>query len=587
MRLIKNMEEKMKKLMVTFLLTIFVTLLLAQATDLFISEYVEGSSYHKAIEIFNGTGAPVDLSIYSLKKQTNGAGEFDNELALSGTLENDDVFVIVYDHGGDGDLTGEAFVDMATTQQTLSFNGNDAVALCKNGDLLDVVGVVDSSSDWGKNMTLVRHDYVAAPTTTYVVDEWIQYPSDTFDYLGYHDFTGGTEPVIIVTSPNGGEQWEQGSTHNITWSSVNYTDNVTIELNIVNSGIREVLVESTENDGEWEWSIPTDQGIDDFYVIDITGTTANPPTDESNAAFSIIAPISYTEYTIHDIQYSTDGPSPHADEQIMTTGVVTAIFASTYFIQDGQGAWNGICVFDTNEDIAIGDKVTVKATVAEYNDKTELADVAETINLGQFPIPNAESITTADLATMEEYEGVLVKVNNVTVTNDSLGYGEWEVTDDSATGCRVDDLGEYTYQPVNGDSIYSIMGVVEYSYGNFKLEPRNDDDFDFDGVNTENSVVNAQNISIDAYPNPFIQGNAKSNVTVKYNLSQPQNISLCVYNIKGQLVKNLYAGYKSAGSYKANWNGMDNNGNNISAGVYFYKLSGKNISVVKKVLVLK
>src|SRR5690606_32704155 len=57
------------------------------ATDLFISEYVEGSSFNKGIELYNGTGAAVDLSNYSLLKQTNGAGDYGSELTLSGTLE--------------------------------------------------------------------------------------------------------------------------------------------------------------------------------------------------------------------------------------------------------------------------------------------------------------------------------------------------------------------------------------------------------------------------------------------------------------------------------------------------------------------
>ena len=61
-----------KKILLPILMLGFVSLIFAQAADLFFSEYVEGSSNNKAIEIFNGTGAPVDLSQYTVKLASNG-----------------------------------------------------------------------------------------------------------------------------------------------------------------------------------------------------------------------------------------------------------------------------------------------------------------------------------------------------------------------------------------------------------------------------------------------------------------------------------------------------------------------------------
>ncbi len=471
----------MKKIIIILFLFTTIALFAQNATDLFVSEYVEGSSFNKAIEIFNGTGAPVDLSSYSLKIQRNGNGDFGNELNLEGTIPDNDVFVIVYDHGGDGDLTGNDFVDMATTSQAMSFNGNDAVALCKNGEAIDVIGVVGSSDYWGKNKTLVRNSYVASPTPTYIETDWTEYPQDTFDYLGYHDFQGGMDQYLIITSPNGGEEWEQGSTHTITWTSLNYDGNIKLEL-ITSQNLRDVLVESTENDGEWEWTIPQDQTVADNYLIKITSVDSLELEDTSDDTFSIIEPIPYTEYSIYDIQYSEEGPSPHEGERIITSGVVTAIFYNSYYIQDGVGAWTGVCVYDTNEDISLGNKIQFKAIVQEYNGKTELTDIEDLQILGQYPIPEATLLTTAELSTSEAYEGVLVRLENVTVTNDSLGYGEWEIQDNSGTPCRVDDLGGYDYEPQNDDHIYGIEGIVDFSYGNYKLEPRTDTDIDLNGL---------------------------------------------------------------------------------------------------------
>jgi len=164
------------------------------ATDLIISEYVEGSSNNKAIELYNGTGSSIDLSNYSLKKQTNGAGDFGNELTLSGTLANNDTYVIV-SNLGTPNLVGQDYVDLDTNSQALNFNGNDAVALYKNGVQLDVVGVVNQTSDWGKDVTLVRKSSVTSPTTSYSTDQWDSFAIDTFTYLGSHTMDSSTSYV--------------------------------------------------------------------------------------------------------------------------------------------------------------------------------------------------------------------------------------------------------------------------------------------------------------------------------------------------------------------------------------------------------
>ena len=301
--------------------------------------------------------------------------------------------------------------------------------------------------------------------------------------LNINQTIGGTpQPMIIVVSPNGGEEWEQGSTHDITWISINFTDNVKIELEMVWNRTREVLVASTENDGVWEWNIPIDQTISDWYVIIISDAIDGDPMDQSDDTFSIIEQIPAIPLTIYQIQYTTDpsGASPYEGERVETSGVVTAKFADYFFIQDGPGAWNGIAVYPI-QDVEVGDEIHIVAYVIEYNEKTELTDIVSLEIVGLADVPEPVVITTNDLANLEDYEGVLTKVQDVTVTNEDLGYGEWEI-DDGSGPCRVDDLGEYTYVPVLNDFLYSIIGVVDYTYGNFKLEPRNDDDLNITGL---------------------------------------------------------------------------------------------------------
>ncbi|MDD3489888.1 MAG: lamin tail domain-containing protein [Paludibacter sp.] len=164
------------------------------ATDLFISEYIEGSSNNKAIEIYNGTGSSVDLSIYSIRKQANGAGSFGGDLPLSGTLANGEVYVIAHS------LSNETILEQAdqTAGGTpIDFNGNDAVALYKNGIQIDVVGVVDQVASWGADVTLVRKPSISEATTSYSISDWDPFESETYDYLGSHTFSGGSSQTYV------------------------------------------------------------------------------------------------------------------------------------------------------------------------------------------------------------------------------------------------------------------------------------------------------------------------------------------------------------------------------------------------------
>ncbi len=161
------------------------------ATELFFSEYIEGSSLNKGLEIANFTGTSVNLSSYSILKQTNGSGAWGSELPLSGTLATGDVFVVV-NSGATSAM--QAAADLSTGGGALSFNGNDPVALFKNGTLIDVIGDFNSAANYAQNQTLVRKSTISAPVNTYSASEWTVFSVDTFSDLGSHTFDGGTPP---------------------------------------------------------------------------------------------------------------------------------------------------------------------------------------------------------------------------------------------------------------------------------------------------------------------------------------------------------------------------------------------------------
>ena len=206
-------------------------------TDLFISEYVEGSYNNKAIELYNPTNETIDLSKYSLSRWSNGSTSPLNTI-LSGTIEANDAFVIGLDKrdpNGEGyeaplwngwyvftdsitglldsvytpenDLMGrvDLFICPNYEDGTMYFNGNDAVTLeTAEGDIIDVIGKIgedpgeawgdENDAYWTKDQTLIRKasitgGFVYDPQQAYSFDptlEWDSLPRNTFTELGQH-----------------------------------------------------------------------------------------------------------------------------------------------------------------------------------------------------------------------------------------------------------------------------------------------------------------------------------------------------------------------------------------------------------------
>jgi len=170
--------------------------------ELFISEYIEGGGNNKAIEIYNGTGASVSLSNYKLRVHANGATSTTNITLGSGTLADNDVYVIA---NPDSNST---ILDLAdSTQSAVAFNGNDAISLYKvsSAQNIDVIGTIgsDPGSQWTGmaangsgstlNNTLVRTTSTFGPNSTFTWSEWNAYAQDTFSYLGSH--------TVITSTP--------------------------------------------------------------------------------------------------------------------------------------------------------------------------------------------------------------------------------------------------------------------------------------------------------------------------------------------------------------------------------------------------
>ncbi|WP_373056006.1 endonuclease [Zunongwangia sp. H14] len=151
---------------------------------LLFSEYVEGSGNNKALEIVNLSEEAIDLEAagYSIMKQSNGSGDWSNALPLTGTLEAGDVLVVINSQSDLQKLLDEA--DIQQNGAPIDFNGNDAVGLFKNDELVDIIGVFNNDADYAKDITLRRKAEITEPATTYDADQWEILDRNDVDGIG-------------------------------------------------------------------------------------------------------------------------------------------------------------------------------------------------------------------------------------------------------------------------------------------------------------------------------------------------------------------------------------------------------------------
>ena len=206
-------------------------------SDIFISEYVEGSNNNKAIELYNPTADIIDLSKYYLSRYSNG-GLTPSTTNLGGHIEPNSTYVIVidrrdadgtgfdvpvwngywnsedqlntdteYDEAEDLQSLADTFMNPDyTVANTMSFNGNDAITLEKGTEIIDVFGKIgDNPGDnagwadengtwWTRDQTLIRKQTVKSgffynPLEPFTFDptlEWDSLPNNTFSELGQH-----------------------------------------------------------------------------------------------------------------------------------------------------------------------------------------------------------------------------------------------------------------------------------------------------------------------------------------------------------------------------------------------------------------
>lgn len=228
-------------------------------TDLYFSEYIEGSSNNKILEIANGTGSSVALSSYVVKKQTNGAGAWSTGITLSGTLANGAKYVMVHSSTS-STCYSVASANYSSAGSELTFNGNDAVGLFKNGVLIDIIGTFNGgTANFSADETLRRKTTVAVPKATFnKTSDWTVYALNTcsgignkfakeeaisFDYKLYPNPSNGTFTIQLADNSMVYDVEVFSAVGQKVFEKTGITE--TLEINHLQSGIYLVKVNSS------------------------------------------------------------------------------------------------------------------------------------------------------------------------------------------------------------------------------------------------------------------------------------------------------------------------------------------------------
>ena len=402
---------------------------LPMAKDLIISEYVEGSSNNKAIEIYNGTGETVNLSDYSVELYLNGSKEAGKSEILSGELKHDETYVIVNSQAGDI-LKSKA--DKLSTSVT-SYNGDDAIVLKHNDEVIDSVGKVgeDPGTAWENNgastldMTLIRKPSISEGDKNISDEfdpssEWIACSKDTFENLGSHvmDVVHGADTVLPT-----GEVIEQIKSHNIS-------DDLEIRVNASDDRRIDSVVLYYRNTGETEYKemlLSKDNGVyvgiiekaklstDGFeYYIGISdGTnTVNLPADKSNP------------YTITITDMDIEGPTisrVYPSHNYNTGSEAKPLIGADFKDRTGINTDSIKLTLD-------GVDITSKSTIAEdsirYTPETDLSEGTHNLKLELEDSSDKKNKTTKEWSFYvgeEEINTYFGQIHSHTNLSDGLG----------------------------------------------------------------------------------------------------------------------------------------------------------------------
>ncbi|MCL2065035.1 MAG: T9SS type A sorting domain-containing protein [Candidatus Cloacimonetes bacterium] len=215
-------------------------------------------------------------------------------------------------------------------------------------------------------------------------------------------------------------------------------------------------------------------------------------------------------------------------------------------------------------------------------DFVEIWDINEEINDGYAHLRNMPG----------EVDIPLPPINLISIVDGAEVRLEWDVplTQSLVLGYKVyrDDIA-LTEEPIselyfidtvteNGTYIYKVLAIYE----NGESEPAIVEVVVSDVSETDDNIIGFRTILHSNYPNPF-----NPETTISFSVAVESNVSVDIYNIRGQKVRTLVNSNFSAGNHSVVWNGKDENGRKVGSGIYFYQMQTNDYVTTRKMVLMK
>jgi hypothetical protein len=421
------------------------------ASDLFISEYVEGSSFNKALEIYNGTSTTVDLAAdsYNVQMFFNGNTTPLRTIPLTGTVAAGDVFILAQ---ASADPAILAQADQTDTN-TSWFNGDDAVVLRKGTTILDVIGQIglDPGTEWGSGLTSTADNTLRRKPTVIAGDpngsdafdpaaQWDGFATDTFDGLGAHSESGVVNLSVNDVSSQEGNSGTTSFDFTVSLSTPAGAGGVSFDIATANGTAvapgdyqPQSLTGQTIPEGGSSYSFSvavngdTDPEPDETFLVNVTNVTGANVTKAQGFGSIVNDDVCGLPFTpIPAIQGS--GAAAAITGDVSTQGVVVGDFEgstglSGFYLQDAAGdgdaaTSDGIFVFTGSADlVSAGQLVRVTGFARERFNQTAIngtnsnsSPVTNIVVCGTGSVaPTDVTMPFAALDSPERYEGMLVR----------------------------------------------------------------------------------------------------------------------------------------------------------------------------------
>jgi len=558
----------------------------SQTTDLIITKYGEGSSNNKFLEIFNGTGADIDLSNYSLSNCNNGCDtqdvfDYPNTLTFTegAIISHGDVYVIAHPSADDQILAA------ADQYHTYLSNGDDAYALTfvdpSSGDLtiIDIIGDMneaDIGDGWDvagvteatKNHTLTRKSSVCSPNptpwgssndtndsagTNEEDSEWIVTDQNSgWDTLGSFSSDCIEDIGLTITSPQNGFTYSAGT----TVATINFSVS---NFNVGASG---------------------DDGVDGHIHWIYTGTDGTTVIDGAEQMVYDTNPIELQVecgYTYTLMMSLADDAHQPLDPPVETSVIFSVLCASC--VNTGDIIITEILNNATGDDDS-------KEWFEVYNTSASDIDMENwvisdegsnsfTIN-GSLIVPAQSYLVLGEETDTSINGGAPVDYAWGSNTNFTLGNGDDEVI--ISCGGNIIDMVAYD----NGDTFPDESGYSMQLLPDAYTSSDNDDgtnwvasastygdngDYGTPGQEPQMGLTDVLLDGFKIYPNPVHSG------TFEIVLTNNQDASFKIFNILGEII-------------------IDGNSilqpikiDNVQSGIYLIEVSSNNQSIVKKLIV--